>query len=233
MAIIKLGATVVGIRGTVDGLTFSANGSGPYVKGWARGPNPKSPRQTAQRNALAEFASAWRNLSPANQALWDAYGAAAPQELFNSLGESYFVTGFSWFIRINLHLKQVGAAQRDIAPLTVRPLAPVLQHLLLKETAAAANSEVRYFPSDPALGDFHTVFIRLFNSIGRLVAAHNFTFIKNAVPDAGRRIFIQTELETAFGEILPGQKAFLTTRIQDGNGQRGPEDTTFADATNP
>lgn len=223
MAIIKLGATVVGIRGTVDGLTFSANGSGPYVKGWARGPNPKSPRQAAQRNALAEFASAWRSLTAGQQADWDAYGAAAPQELFNSLGESYFVTGFSWFITINIHLRQAGEPQRDFPPILPRPVAPTAMGFVFISTPPAGlETRVTFLTGDPTLALNKAVFLRTFSSAGRLVAAHNFTFMTNEPPNVSDRITFQAEIETAFGNIPTGEKGFVQVFNQDADGQRSP-----------
>ncbi len=229
MAIIELGPTVVGIRGTVGGLKFSANGSGNYVSNWAKGTNPKTDFQATQRNQFAKFASAWRSITALQKTIWATYAAAPAQDLQNSLGITYSASGFNWFVRINLHLEAVGAAQRDDAPTLTRPLAPIIENWKPRVTTSATDSLVRYKATDPDLTAFHTVFVKMFNSEGREVAADNFTRITIQVPNASRIINLPTQLEERFGTLIDGMRAFLESQIQDAHGQRGPTDVEVAD----
>jgi len=126
MAIIKLGPMVVGIRGDVGGMIFSANKAGPYAKIWARPSNPRTLFQTTERGILGSMPELWRALSPALQAAWDTFAALPAQELFNSLGESYFISGFGWFTKTNIRLVAAGRATRTAVPILARPSAPTL-----------------------------------------------------------------------------------------------------------
>ena len=53
MAIIKVGAPLAGIRGTLGGITYSENGSGTYAKQWSRPSNPGTPHQYKERASQA------------------------------------------------------------------------------------------------------------------------------------------------------------------------------------
>jgi hypothetical protein len=231
MAIIKLGELVAGIRGTIGGTTYSANKSGPFAKGWSRGTNPRSSPQSNQRSVIAAFASSWRDLTQTQRDGWDTYAAAAAQDLENSLGETYSISGFNWYIRINSHLFQVDESARDAAPTLTRPTAAVIESLTFRETPAAGNSLVQYDLTDPDLTANHFVEGVVVRSEGIGQRAHNFTFLANDVPNVARRILLQDELEAAFGTIAIGMRLFISSSIQDAHGQRGPVDTANADAT--
>lgn len=230
MAIIKFGPIVVGARGTIAGTIFSANRGGPYARGWSRGANPQSTPQNEHRALLGDIASTWRDLTVAQQDDWDDYADDPPQELTNSLGETFFASGFNWFIRINLNLEAAGAARRVDAPTLVRPPAPIIQSASLRITTSIFQSTIQYTVADPDLSALHTSFARVFNSQGRTTSSGNRAFMLLAVPNIFRAIAFQPEIESAFGEILLGQRAFYSTRIQDAHGQRGPADTITVDA---
>ncbi len=222
MAKIKLGPPVVGIRGTIGGIIFSANGSGLFARAWARGPNPQTILQNTARNSLGKFASAWRALTAGQQTGWNTYAALPAQERFDSLGESYFPSGFNQYISVNANLAIVGSAARSIAPTFTRPVAPVLFGGFFQDTGPGANSQITFDVTDPALSDFKICTAVLVNSVGILVRAHNYRFMKAAVPDVDRKIFYQLEVENIFGTIVIGQKIFLHIFTQDAQGQRGP-----------
>lgn len=126
MAIVKFGVTVVGIRGTVDGLKFSANKSGPYVTGWARSANPRTEFQTAQRSTLGQIPQLWRTLTPGEQLAWDVWAALPAQDRINSLGEIITVSGFNWFTIINTRLLNMDRAFRKPVPTQTRPTSPTI-----------------------------------------------------------------------------------------------------------
>lgn len=230
MAIVKFGPLIVGARGTIAGTTFSANKAGPFAKGWAQPSNPKTPSQSTQRANLGDFAQAWQALAQAERDDWDDYAALPAQDLQNSLGETYSISGFNWFVRINLNLRQAGAAQRDDAPTLTRPAAAVINNFQLRTTSAVGLSRIVYDVTDPDLTANHTVFAALVNSEGVTVRASNFAHMTTELLDGADRIIFQDELEDHFGTILLGQRCFVETAVQDAHGQRGPVDTARADA---
>ncbi len=222
MALLEFGPTVIGARGTVGGLTFSANKSGPYMRAWSKGGNPRSPRQTANRNVLTKFSVAWGTLTQVERDDWDDYADDPAQELTNSLGIDYFTSGFAWFVKINSALDQAGAAQRDDAPTLTRLAAPVTPSFAAQATGAASETRIVYGGGDPNQGVRKVVFARVFSSEGRNAASSGFFFMENDTPFGGSSSRFQDPLEETFGTITAGQIIFATTRNQDAQGQRSP-----------
>ena len=126
MAIIKLGELVSGIRGTIDGTTYSANKSGTYAKGWARPPLQRTPRQTHQRAIVALLSKYWKECSAGQKTDWDTFAADPAQILINSLGEPYAASGYNWFVKCNTRLIRMGIAINLDAPTIARPAAPTI-----------------------------------------------------------------------------------------------------------
>lgn len=231
MAIIKFGPMVVGARGTLAGSTFSANASGPYVKGWSRGANPRSALQSEQRGVFSSWGAKWRDLTQAERDDWIDYADDAAQELTNSLGETYFASGFNWYVRINTHLTAAGEAERDDAPTLARPAAPVIASAALRITGAVFDSNIRMDAASPGLASNHVAFAQVVNSQGIITDSLKNVFMEIDVPDGSRDLIIQDELESAFGTIALGQRAFYSVSVQDAHGQRGPVDTITQDAS--
>lgn len=139
MAKIVLAAPIAGIRGTVNGLIYSANGATPYVKRYAFGPNPRTSRQQTERSNFAAYAAAWAALSSSDQGDWDTYAADPAQELTNSLGEAYYVSGFNWFVGLSTQLQRVGRAALDPAPSIAQPAAPAITELRITQSGSESD----------------------------------------------------------------------------------------------
>jgi hypothetical protein len=134
MAIIKLGPTVVGIRGTLAGITFSANATGPFARAWNKPSNPRSAYQEPVRAALTQLGELWLSMSDAERQDWRDFAADPPEDDYNSLGELILLSGWQWFCRVNQRLHSVGldttttlptnspATAPDSATLTAAPL---------------------------------------------------------------------------------------------------------------
>jgi hypothetical protein len=102
MAIIKFGALVVGARGTIGGVTYSANKSGPYARAWGHGSNPRTVAQSITRADMGGLGARWLAISSSERDDWDSFAADAANELTNSLGETYFLSGWQWFAKTRL-----------------------------------------------------------------------------------------------------------------------------------
>lgn len=126
MAIIKVGAPLSGIRGTLGGITYSANGSGPYVKQWAIPVNPGSSKQYRERGYQSRMPALWAALTEGQRDDWRSFAADPAQELTNSLGEAYYASGFNWYCKCNVRLLRTGRATVDDIPTQARPAAPMI-----------------------------------------------------------------------------------------------------------
>lgn len=132
MAIIKLGELVAGIRGTVGGTTYSENLGGPYCKGWSMPTNPRTHKQSLHRGRISTLAAAWRGLTIGQRTGWDTFAADPAQELENSLGEAYYISGFGWFVKCNSRLMFFGQSYIATAPVAARPGTPNVTSMYYK-----------------------------------------------------------------------------------------------------
>lgn len=226
MAIILFGSMVAGARGKVGGLVFSANQGGPYVKAWSRSSNPRTPEQTTVRDRFAAKSSQWKDLTQAQRDDWDDYADDPAQELTNSLGIDYFISGHDWYTKINYQLEEGGAADRVDAPTLTRPTAPVIDAERFIPTGGSPNSFVQFDNAQPTITELHLVRGMLFFSVGRGSATGPFRFLNIAVPNVNDRVVIQSDMETVWGTIATNQKVFIEALVQDAHGQRSPVDTT-------
>ncbi len=227
MAIIKMGPTIVGVRGTIGGVTFSENKGGPYAKIWNRPSNPLQPKQTAHRAVLATMPSLWRALSPAQQTAWDVFADLPAQERFNALGESFFASGFNWFSLINTRLSIVGRSLRSVPPVLSVPSPPTISLLELPFLDAQLAKIV--YPS----GEFSAphdvvIFLAQANSIGRIVRPSTpKLMLASQFPGDTETSFQIPWLET-YGFVGEDSKGFGEIHAQTTDGRRSaPTALTF------
>ncbi len=182
MAIIKFGTLVIGARGTIGGATLSANKSGPYAKAWAKSGDQRSPLQTSQRARLTTAAQLWRTLTTAQKADWDTYAGLSAQEKTNSLGETYEVSGFAWFLALTNNLLEAALDPILDAPVLTTPGTPVIDSLTFKATGAASDTTLTMDITSPGLDDLHIITGAVYNSAGRVAAFTNLTNLILAHP---------------------------------------------------
>jgi hypothetical protein len=108
MAKVKFGTIVIGVRGTVAGITFSANANGAFARGWSKGSNPSTALQARTRGRMSNIAAPWASLTPAEKLTWTNFGLAPPETDVDSLGQIYYLTGWAWFARVNQRRQAVG-----------------------------------------------------------------------------------------------------------------------------
>lgn len=104
-----------GMRGSMGGITASANGSGAYLKMKSIPTNPNSPRQQAARNNFQALAVIWSDIL--TQIQRDAWAVYAFNIVFkDSLGQSYKIKGYNMFMRSNLAVLSGGLTRVDDGP---------------------------------------------------------------------------------------------------------------------
>jgi hypothetical protein len=221
-----MGTLIVGVRGTVGGATFSANKAGPYAKVWNRGSNPRTQRQLFQRNSLVQPSAGWRALSAANKTAWNTFAALPAQQLTNTLGVAYYISGFAWYVKLSTNLILAGAAPIATAPVLAVPAVPDLTSYSPKATGAASQTRVGFNAASPTLGMLKAVFQVVGNSAGASVPPTRMQLmtIANVV---GTLISIQTPTEQRYGTIVAGQRGYVSTRNQNAEGRRSPEQVFY------
>lgn len=106
MARIKFGPLVSDARGAIAGTIVSRNGSGPYLKSNAMPVNARTGKTLAQRTIFGAIATCWRQLTPIEMNAWDVEATTTP--FTNSLGETFFLSGFGLFMKYNMVLVGLG-----------------------------------------------------------------------------------------------------------------------------
>lgn len=97
MARIKYSALVDSIRGTIQGTTFQSNAYGYTIKGKPNMLNPNTANQNRRKSTFSAAVQAWKNISGANRAAWDAYANAYPIPARKN--PSAYLSGFNAFCR--------------------------------------------------------------------------------------------------------------------------------------
>jgi len=228
MALVVFGPLVSDVRGSVAGSIFSANKAGPYCRGWAKGPNPNSDLQSAQRRRCSSMAIAWRGLTQVQRDAWDTWAALPAQKKTNPLGEDYYISGFNWFVAINSRLLFAARAYRSTPPALAKPAAPTITLVRFNDTAGAQTSRVT-FPWNEFSGYDCILFVALSNSVGVLNKYPGWRSMLAGAPDAANYHDFQAELEAAFGTIQIGQRGFIRMSRQTTDGMRSDAATGYAD----
>ncbi len=99
------------------GSTSSRNRFGQYVRTRAIPVNPGTSAQSAARSRLSAYAGTWRGLTQQQRDAWDALAATMPRT--DSLGQTYYPTGFQVYVGANT-LRDL----MSLTPLVEAPAAP-------------------------------------------------------------------------------------------------------------
>jgi len=115
MAKITPGALVGEIRNALGGMVFSRNTYGPYIRNNVVPVNPASAAQETVRQLFESVAQAWRSLTAAQRVAWNSTAEASFTQT-DVFGNSFQLTGFNLFVKLNLALVNVGESMLTAPP---------------------------------------------------------------------------------------------------------------------
>lgn len=138
--------------GSVAAQTSSRNRSGQYIRSRANPVQPRTPAQVAARARFTTCSSAWRGLTAAQQAAWQAF--AASFTTVNRIGTTINLTGTQCFVKVNCVNLLLGRAIVDIPPALPTFVACSMTGL----TAVAATPAITLTGTAPATGTSNMVF---------------------------------------------------------------------------
>lgn len=114
MALIKLNLAAQ-ISGSMNGIVFSRNRGGAYIRNRSLVTNPNTSFQVEARGNFRDAVDAWtNNLDDTSRSEWETYAANTP--LVNKLGEPKLRSGQQMFIRSYQALAMVGGDAPTGAP---------------------------------------------------------------------------------------------------------------------
>lgn len=116
MALVRFGAGIVQMSGSIAGTTFARNASGNYARSRTKPVNPASAPQEQIRAVVAYLTDRWlETVTTSQRAAWGDYALAVAMK--NRLGESIHLSGFNHYIRSNSAIIYAGATVVDAAPI--------------------------------------------------------------------------------------------------------------------
>ncbi|MCK5601715.1 hypothetical protein KAR91_07605 [Candidatus Pacearchaeota archaeon] len=114
-ALVKYGAGIVQISGSIAGDVHARNRFGNYIRPRTKPVNPNSANQVKVRAILSTLVERWNEtLSQAQRDAWILY--AANVSWLNRLGETVHLTGFNHYIRGNSWRLRLDRAPVDDGP---------------------------------------------------------------------------------------------------------------------
>jgi hypothetical protein len=227
MAKVKMGVVVTGLRGTVGGLTFSANRAGNHAHVWTRSGNARSSLQSGRRQILSVNAQGWRDLDAGSKVDWDDFAKALAQRQTDPFGQYYYLSGFQWFVRCNNWIATVGRAPIDVPPVSVIPTAPGV--LLFQISAADSYCGFNYLVNQFGPTWDAVVFVGMGAGHGCIVAPGPVPLIVGSQVPGGTELAFTTEFFNVFGSVTLQQRAFWRVCRQTIDGYRGAAATGWAD----
>jgi len=146
MALVRYGAGIVQMSGSIAGTTFARNKSGNYARARTTPVNPASALQETRRATLAQLADRWSQVVTAVQrTAWNLYGSNVAMK--NRLGEVIHLSGYNHYLRSNTAVLLAGDPAIDAGP-TVFELPD--QDPLFSFTASEAGASITYVFDDAA-----------------------------------------------------------------------------------
>lgn len=131
-----LSAVITQASGKLGGVVGAKNRGGNYFRAKVAPVQPRSVAQQEQRANLSALAGAWKSLSAAQIAGWNAL--ASTLTLKDSLGNTYVPTGEQLYVGNNRNLSQVDETVVDDPPTTKPDFADPLPIALLSVVATPA-----------------------------------------------------------------------------------------------
>jgi hypothetical protein len=123
MALVQFGGSINEIRGRFQGLVYSRNNSGCFVKAQKAPVNRQTDAQGVIRVDFNYSVQQWRAISISDKALWDAYALNPPEIDVDPFGVQRYLSGYQWAMRVWGRQVLVGDALID-APGSASPVVP-------------------------------------------------------------------------------------------------------------
>jgi len=215
MAKIKMGSMVSLASGSVEGMTYSRNRYGPYIRGRATPVNPASAKQTQMRAVFQMVSSGWKALLPASQAAWVAWAQTNP--ITDVLGDKQILTGHAAFCKVNTRMWMLGTSQLTLPPMTPAPTP--FETLTGTFDIGAGDVSIVYTPTPSGVGICEYIWAAVTESVGIKYVKNLFKLVQYASANDASPYSIQTQVEARFGTLQVGQKLHISAaRASNVNG---------------
>jgi len=217
MAKVKFASPVSALRGSVGGVVFSANKASSYVKGRRMPTMKNSLAASNSRLSFSLLPELWRDLSDEQRDDWATFAALPAQEKTNSLGESYYCTGFQWFVALNNRLLGFYQSPLGDPPAGAKPTAPtVCLFDLINSTAGGSNIAFLEFEFEDV---YMMASVALYNTNTQTLSESDFKICVREDYPVSTPVDIQSQVEAVWGTLRSDQSFLFRFYRVDDNGQ--------------
>lgn len=152
-----LGLISSAASGKLGGVVASHNRGGQYFRKHSIPTQPRTSAVRVQRNALAAFSSAFRNLGATNISGWNAL--AATVTLKSKLGTTYHPTGQQLYVSCAKHLTEIGITSIPSTAPTI-PTFPAIGTFTMASHSADTTVSTMTYTVSPSWSDNYGVVVR-------------------------------------------------------------------------
>lgn len=201
----KFGSIIVDGRGKIGGHVASKNRAGSYLRTKVTPVNPNTSSQQVARGLLTNFAQAWRALTAAQRAAWNAaVGDFAKTDVFGDLKTP---TGFNLYVRLNTNLSNVGEAAINLPPLPAE-----VSQVVASACAFNLTGDVGTVTFSPTVPADHAVIVRATPSLspGKSFVKSEYRVITVLAAAATSPADIWAAYVAKFGEPTEGAQVFVS-----------------------
>jgi hypothetical protein len=188
--------------GSVGARTSSRNRSGQYVRQRAIPTQPRTVAQIAARSRLTSQSAAWRGLTDAQRAAWNAF--AASFTVNNSLGTAIHLTGAQCFVKVNT----VNLLNGD-ATVTAPPALPTFIAVTVTGLTATAGTQLlEANGTTPAAGTKFMYFVSPQLSAG-VSFNGQFAWVVTGTTFTSGEFSLTAAYTAKYGAMIAGKKIFV------------------------
>ena len=188
--------------GSVGARTSSRNRSGQYVRQRAIPTQPRTAAQINARASLTAQSAAWRGLTSAQRAAWNAF--AQSFTVVNSLGTTINLTGAQCFVKVNTVNTKNGDATVNLPP----ALPAFLANTCTGVTAVAATPLIQIAGVNPAAGTKFMIFASPQLSAG-VTFNGKYVWLQTSQTFTTGEMSIQTAYAARYGALIVGKQIFV------------------------
>lgn len=203
----KFGIVVVDGRGKSNGNVYAKNRAGNYIRTKVTPVNPRTSAQLGQRSAVTNLSQAWRGLTEAKRAAFNA--AVSNFQKTDIFGDLRKPSGFNLYMRLNLNLLAIGESTIDTPPV------PSAVEDIVIGALTAVNTPTLSLAYTPASGTDTTIIVRATPPVspGKSFVKSEFRQIATFAGETASPANLLTAYENKFGSFKgsAGMKIFVET----------------------
>jgi hypothetical protein len=149
MARVQYGSIITELNGSIGGFSFQQNSSGKIARTRVSRISSATPKQIFPKNSFVYVVSLWNSLTPYQKGLWNTFAAANP--FTDYWGRTKYLTGYNWFMGLNINLWLIETVEITTPPTLGSPVVVPDFFLDVSDAALLIDFDVEYDPSDVEL----------------------------------------------------------------------------------